>query len=121
MIMLKVYFIGLCSVLLALIPQFHRDPSVKKQLARNIVPVRNLYTLICSHTLETTCQFVHFFTNLHVPSNHPSSEVTKISSIKVVSYNVKGLHNLMKRRKILKEMDAKCQIAYLQETHVSDA
>lgn len=41
--------------------------------------------------------------------------------LKIISYNVKGLHNPMKRKKILNQLKQyKCQIALLQETHLSD-
>ena len=44
-----------------------------------------------------------------------------MGSLKVVSYNVKGLHNPVKRKKILNQLKQyKCQIALLQETHLSD-
>ena len=42
--------------------------------------------------------------------------------LKVLSYNVKGLHGPVKRKKILHQMkQANCHIAFLQETHSSDA
>lgn len=45
-----------------------------------------------------------------------------MSGCKVVTYNVKGLHSFSKRRKILDQLkQMKCNIAYLQETHLSDA
>lgn len=45
-----------------------------------------------------------------------------MSSLKVVSYNVKGLHSPMKRKEILNQLKKyNCQIAYLQETHLSDS
>lgn len=43
-----------------------------------------------------------------------------MGSCKVVSYNVKGLHNPIKRKKILNQLkQMKCDIAFLQETHLS--
>ena len=45
-----------------------------------------------------------------------------MGSLKVLSYNVKGLNNPVKRKKILNQLKQyKCQIAFLQETHLSDA
>lgn len=45
-----------------------------------------------------------------------------MGSIKVVSYNVKGLHNPIKRKKILRQLkQIKYDIAFLQETHLSDS
>lgn len=42
--------------------------------------------------------------------------------LKVISYNVKGLHSPIKRKKIMHQMkQANCHIAFLQETHLSDA
>lgn len=44
-----------------------------------------------------------------------------MGSLKVLSYNVRGLHSPMKRKKILNQLKHyKCQIAFLQETHLSD-
>lgn len=44
-----------------------------------------------------------------------------MGSLKVVSYNVKGLHSPIKRKKILNQLrKINCQIAFLQETHLSD-
>lgn len=44
-----------------------------------------------------------------------------MGSLKVISYNVKGLHSPIKRKKILHQLKrADCQIAFLQETHLSD-
>ena len=41
--------------------------------------------------------------------------------LKVISYNVKGLNSPMKRKKTLNQLKgAHCQIAFLQETHLSD-
>lgn len=41
--------------------------------------------------------------------------------LKVVSYNVKGLHSPIKRKKILNQLrKINCQIAFLQETHLPD-
>lgn len=45
-----------------------------------------------------------------------------MGSIKVISYNVKGFHSPMKRKMILRQLkQTNCQIAFLQETHLSDA
>lgn len=42
-------------------------------------------------------------------------------SLKVISYNVKGLHSPIKRKKILNQLRKNnCQIAFLQETHLPD-
>lgn len=44
-----------------------------------------------------------------------------MDTLKVISYNVKGLHNPIKREKILRQLkQVNCQIAYLQETHLPD-
>lgn len=44
-----------------------------------------------------------------------------MSSCTVISYNVKGLHSPVKRKKILNQLkQMKCDIALLQETHLSD-
>ena len=44
-----------------------------------------------------------------------------MNPLKVLSYNVKGLHNPIKRKKVLNQLKQyKCQIAFLQETHLSD-
>ena len=44
-----------------------------------------------------------------------------MGSLKVISYNVKGLHSPVKRKKFLNQLrQYKCQIALLQETHLSD-
>ena len=44
-----------------------------------------------------------------------------MDTLKVISHNVKGLHNPIKRKKILHQLkQANCQIAYLQETHLPD-
>lgn len=44
-----------------------------------------------------------------------------MGSLKVISYNVKGLHSPIKKKKILNQLKrANCQIAFLQETHLSD-
>ena len=44
-----------------------------------------------------------------------------MDTLKDISYNVKGLHNPIKRKKILHQLkQANCQIAYLQETHLPD-
>uniref|UniRef100_A0A3P8SZA0 Reverse transcriptase domain-containing protein n=1 Tax=Amphiprion percula TaxID=161767 RepID=A0A3P8SZA0_AMPPE len=44
-----------------------------------------------------------------------------MGSLKVISYNVKGLHSPIKRKKILNQLrKINCQIAFLQETHLSD-
>ena len=41
--------------------------------------------------------------------------------LKVISYNVKGLHSPIKRKKILNQLRrSNCQIAFLQETHLSE-
>lgn len=75
MIMFKVYFTDLCSVLLVLIPQFNWDPLGEKQLFRRF--------------------------------------------ISVISYNIKGLHGPMKRRKIPRQLKRYgCQFAHLQESSV---
>ena len=43
------------------------------------------------------------------------------ATLKVISYNVKGLNNPVKRKKILTQLkQLHCQIAYLQESHLSD-
>lgn len=45
-----------------------------------------------------------------------------MSPCKVVTYNVKGLHSPQKRKKILDQLkQMNCSIAYLQETHLSEA
>ncbi len=45
-----------------------------------------------------------------------------MNTLKVISYNVKGLHNPIKKTKILRQLrQVNCQIAFLQETHPSDA
>lgn len=45
-----------------------------------------------------------------------------MDSIRVISYNVKGLHNPIKRKKILNELKhLKCTIAFIQESHLSDS
>ena len=44
-----------------------------------------------------------------------------VATLKVISYNVKGLNNPVKRKKILTQLkQLHCQIAYLQESHLSD-
>lgn len=44
-----------------------------------------------------------------------------MGSLKVISYNVKGLHSPIKRKKIINQLKRNsCQIALLQETHLSD-
>lgn len=44
-----------------------------------------------------------------------------MSQLKVISYNVKGLHNPIKRKKIIGQLKKEnCHIAYVQETHLSD-
>uniref|UniRef100_A0AAQ6AJ52 exodeoxyribonuclease III n=1 Tax=Amphiprion ocellaris TaxID=80972 RepID=A0AAQ6AJ52_AMPOC len=44
-----------------------------------------------------------------------------MGSLKVITYNVKGLHSPVKRKKILSQLkNENCHIAYLQETHLSD-
>lgn len=44
-----------------------------------------------------------------------------MDTLKVISYKVKGLHNPIKRKKILHQLkQVNCQIAYLQETHLPD-
>lgn len=44
-----------------------------------------------------------------------------MDQLNIISYNVKGLHNPIKRKKILKQLKQKgCHIAFLQETHLSD-
>ena len=44
-----------------------------------------------------------------------------MGSLKVISYNVKGLHSPIKRKKIINQLKRNsCQIAFLQETHLSD-
>lgn len=44
-----------------------------------------------------------------------------MGSLRVISYNVKGLHNPIKRKKILNQLKRdNCQIAFLQETHLSE-
>lgn len=41
--------------------------------------------------------------------------------LKVISYNVNGLHSPIKRKKILGQLKSfNCHIAFLQETHLSD-
>lgn len=41
--------------------------------------------------------------------------------LKVISYNVKGLHSPIKRKKILNQLKRNsCQIAFLQEAHLSE-
>lgn len=45
-----------------------------------------------------------------------------MASLKVVSYNVMGLRSPLKRKMILGQLkQTNCQIAFLQETHLSDA
>ncbi len=45
-----------------------------------------------------------------------------MNTLKVISYNVKGLHNPIKKKKILHQLrQVNCQIAFLQETRLSDA
>lgn len=44
-----------------------------------------------------------------------------MNPLKLVSYNVRGLHSPIKRKKILRQLkQINCQIAFLQETHLSD-
>uniref|UniRef100_A0A3P8TGQ6 exodeoxyribonuclease III n=1 Tax=Amphiprion percula TaxID=161767 RepID=A0A3P8TGQ6_AMPPE len=44
-----------------------------------------------------------------------------MGSLKVISYNVKGLHSPIKRKKTLNQLrKINCQIAFLQEAHLSD-
>lgn len=44
-----------------------------------------------------------------------------MGSLKVINYNVKGLHSPIKRKKILNQLRrANCQIAFLQETHLPE-
>uniref|UniRef100_A0AAR2M116 Reverse transcriptase domain-containing protein n=1 Tax=Pygocentrus nattereri TaxID=42514 RepID=A0AAR2M116_PYGNA len=44
-----------------------------------------------------------------------------MSTLTVISYNVKGLHSLIKRKKTLLQLSqSRCQVAFLQETHLSD-
>lgn len=45
-----------------------------------------------------------------------------MSTLTVTSYNVKGLHSPIKRKKVLLQLrQLKCHVALLQETHLSDA
>lgn len=44
-----------------------------------------------------------------------------MSTLNVTSYNVKGLHSPIKRKKVLLQLrQSTCQVALLQETHLSD-
>lgn len=44
-----------------------------------------------------------------------------MGTLKIISYNVKGLHSPVKTKKILYQLKrANCQIAFLQETHLPD-
>lgn len=44
-----------------------------------------------------------------------------MNTLKIASYNVRGLHSPIKRKKILRQLkQINCQIAFLQETHLSD-
>ena len=44
-----------------------------------------------------------------------------MGSLKIISYNVRGLHSPIKRKKILNQLrQIGCQIAFLQETHLPD-
>lgn len=44
-----------------------------------------------------------------------------MDALNIISYNVKGLHNPVKRKKILHQLKRlNCHIAFLQETHLSD-
>ena len=44
-----------------------------------------------------------------------------MNTLKIISYNVEGLHNPVNRKKILHQLkQANCQVAFLQETHLSD-
>lgn len=44
-----------------------------------------------------------------------------MGTLKTISHNVKGLHSPVKRKKIMLQLkQAKCQIAFFQETHLSD-
>lgn len=44
-----------------------------------------------------------------------------MNGLKIVSYNIKGLGNPIKRKKILNQLKAlQCSVAMLQETHLSE-
>lgn len=44
-----------------------------------------------------------------------------MGSLKIITYNVNGLHNPVKKKKILQQLkQLKCQVAFLQETHLSE-
>lgn len=44
-----------------------------------------------------------------------------MSDVKIITLNVKGVNNVVKRQKLLSFLKKeKCQLAYLQETHLSD-
>lgn len=44
-----------------------------------------------------------------------------MNPLTIISYNVKGLNSPIKKKKILLQLKHfKCQVAFLQETHLSD-
>ena len=78
--------------------------------------------IICLILFSTTFLFAYFILFYSFFSFHyiwPCFWV--MGSLKVISYNVKGLHSPIKRKKIINQLKRNsCQIAFLQETHLSN-
>lgn len=86
----------------------------------DIHPVTNTLIVILT---TYTCKLLYVLISIYHSYRHSVHKLTRsqLSVTKIVTWNVKGMNNVIKRRKVLSllKKDA-AHIAFLQETHRSD-